>query len=116
MRRGICARDPGGNDALMQVPRIRLGQTDFSPYQPRSFRPYAHHQRLIRTPNDAYLTANEHKGGGTPLFDILQPAVAALYGGAFHPNAEAHALVADHVMPHVRRLFEPRDVVQSSRP
>jgi hypothetical protein len=115
LRRGICARDPSGNEALMQVPRIRFGQTDFSPYSPRSFRPYAHHQRLFRTPNDAFMTANEHKGGGTPLFDILQPAVAALYSGAFHPNAEAHALVADHVMPHVRRILGRRDAVESGR-
>src|SRR5690242_13927162 len=28
---------------------------------------------------------------------------AALYSGAIHPTAEAHAIVADHVLPHVRR-------------
>jgi hypothetical protein len=116
LRRGLCARDPGTNEALMEVPRIRTGQTDFSPYAPRTFRPYAHHQRLLRTPNDAYLTANEHKGGNTPLFDLVQPAVAALYSGAFHPNAEAHALVADHVMPHARRILARRDAVSAEKP
>ena len=32
------------------------------------------------------------------LFDILQPAYAGLYSGAIHPTAEAHAIVADHVV------------------
>src|SRR5262245_66202858 len=86
------------------MPR-KAGSSDFSPYLPSTFRPYASHQRLFRTPNDAFLTANEHKGGETPLIDILQPAIAALYSGAFHPTAQAHALVADHVMPHVRRIL-----------
>ena len=106
---------PAPTRTLMLVPRIRIGTTDFSPYLPRDYRPYAHHQRLFRTPNDAFLTANEHRGGETPLFDILQPAVAALYSGAFHPNAEAHALVADHVMPHVRRIVGHSDVLESGR-
>ena len=103
LRRGGCARGP--EDAnLMKMPRER-GSSGFSPYLPGNYRPYASHQRLFRTPNDAFLTANEHKGGETPLIDILQPAIAALYSGAFHPTAEAHALVADHVMPHVRRVL-----------
>ena len=114
LRRGICARDPGASEDLMLVPRIRIGTTDFSPYLPRDFRPYAHHQRLFRTPNDGFLTATR-RGGETPLFDILQPAVAALYSGAFHPNAEAHALVADHVMPYARRILGRSDVVGSGR-
>ncbi|MBV8840591.1 MAG: hypothetical protein JO000_28975, partial [Alphaproteobacteria bacterium] len=39
-------------------------------------------------------------------FDILQPAYAALYSGAFHPTAEGHAIVADHVMRHVRAVVD----------
>jgi hypothetical protein len=41
---------------------------------------------------------------GSPLFDILQPAYAGLYSGAMHPTAEAHAIVADHVIRHVRTI------------
>jgi len=103
LRRGVCARGPE-NASLMRMPREQ-GSSGFSPFLPGAYRPYASHQRLFRTPNDAFLTANEHKGGETPLIDILQPAIAALYSGAFHPTAEAHALVADHVMPHVRRVL-----------
>ena len=43
---------------------------------------------------------------GISPFDILQPAFAALTSGAYHPTAEAHAIVADHVMRHVRAVLE----------
>jgi hypothetical protein len=113
LRRGICARDPARRDAderMMKMPRLPIGSPapEFWPYSPAAFRPYAHRWRLFRTPNDAFLTANEHKGGETPIFDILQPAVAALYSGAFHPTAEAHVIVADHVVPHARRILATR--------
>jgi hypothetical protein len=67
--------------------------------------PYAHRWRLFRTPNDAFLTANTHREG-TSLFDILQPAYAGLYSGAMHPTAEAHAIVADHVIRRVRAIVD----------
>ena len=43
------------------------------------------------------------------LFDILQPAYAALYSGAIHPTAEAHAIVADHVLGQVRAVVDRPD-------
>ena len=46
-----------------------------------------------------------HREGVSP-FDILQPAYAGLYSGAIHPTAEAHAIVADHVMRHVRAVLD----------
>ncbi len=121
LRRGICARDPARRDAdgrMMKMPRLPIGSPapEFWPYSPAAFRPYAHRWRLFRTPNDAFLTANEHKGEETPIFDILQPAVAALYSGAFHPTAEAHAIVADHVVPHARRILAKRNVSDSTSP
>ena len=73
--------------------------------------PYAHHWRLVRTPNDAFLAANTHRDG-ISLFDILQPAWAGLYSGAIHPTAEGHAIVADHVVRHVRAMLDKRDVVE----
>ena len=63
---------------------------------------------MFRTPNDAFLTANTHRDA-TPLFDILQPAYAGLYSGAIHPTAEAHAIVADHVLRHVRAIVDAAD-------
>jgi hypothetical protein len=109
LRRGVCAlgaADLGGLGTRM--PRIAIGSTDFSPTSPADYRPYASRARLFRTPNDAFLTAHTHAGGQIPLLDILQPAIAALYGGAFHPTAQGHALVADHVMPHARRIVARR--------
>jgi hypothetical protein len=109
LRRGVCALGPSDLGGLAtRMPRIAIGATEFSPSSPADFRPYAFRTRLFRTPNDAFLTAHTHAGGQIPLFDILQPAIAALYSGAFHPTAQGHAVVADHVMPHARRVIERR--------
>jgi hypothetical protein len=107
-RRGICARDPTRaliDQAAMRMPRRSKVSGDFEPYSPAGALPYAHRWRLIHNPNDAFLTANTHREGISP-FDILQPAYAALYSGAFHPTAEGHAIVADHVMRHVRSVLD----------
>jgi hypothetical protein len=110
-RRGLCARDPKhalADDVAMRVPRKPMNGDAFRPYSPAATLPYAHRWRLFRTPNDAFLTANTHRDG-TPVFDILQPAYAGLYSGAIHPTAEAHAIVADHVLRHVRAIVDNRD-------
>ena len=44
------------------------------------------------------------------MFDLLQPAYAALYWGAFHPTAEGHSMVADHVVRHARTVLEQRRI------
>jgi hypothetical protein len=107
-KRGICARDPTrvlADQIAMKMPRRSKTNDDFEPYSPAAALPYAHRWRLIHNPNDAFLTANTHREGISP-FDILQPAYAALYSGAFHPTAEGHAIVADHVMRHVRAVLD----------
>jgi hypothetical protein len=107
-KRGICARDPTRaliDQASMKMPRRSKTTDDWDPYSPAGALPYAHRWRLIHNPNDAFLTANTHREGISP-FDILQPAFAALTSGAYHPTAEAHAIVADHVMRHVRAVLE----------
>jgi hypothetical protein len=107
-KRGICARDPTRaliDQASMKMPRRSKQTQDWEPYSPAGVLPYAHHWRLIHNPNDAFLTANTHREGISP-FDILQPAFAALISGAFHPTAEGHAIVADHVMRHVRAVLD----------
>jgi hypothetical protein len=109
-RRGVCARDPKRaaiDGALMSVPRRSLITDEFKPYSPAAHLPYAHRWRLIRTPNDSFMAANTHREGISP-FDMLQPAYAGLYGGAIHPTAEAHAIVADHMMRHVRPILDRR--------
>jgi hypothetical protein len=108
LKRGICARDPTRalmDQASMKMPRRSKTTDDWEPYSPAGALPYAHRWRLIHNPNDAFLTANTHREGISP-FDILQPAFAALTSGAFHPTAEAHAIVADHVMRHVRAILD----------
>jgi hypothetical protein len=110
-RRGLCARDPKralADGIAMRMPRKPGNGSAFKPYSPAATLPYAHHWRLFRTPNDAFLAANTHREG-SPLFDILQPAYAALYSGAIHPTAEAHAIVADHVLGHVRAVVDRSD-------
>jgi hypothetical protein len=110
-KRGLCARDPKrllADGIAMRMPRKPGNGDAFEPYSPAAALPYAHRWRLLRTPNDAFLAANTHREG-TPLFDILQPAYAGLYSGAIHPTAEAHAIVADHVVRQVRAIVDKRE-------
>jgi hypothetical protein len=87
----------------MQIPRYVVGV--FKPYNPADFRPYASRTRLFRSPNDAFLTANTHREEETKIIDLLQPAFAALYSGAIHPTAQAHAIVADYVFKEASRVL-----------
>ena len=114
-RRGVCARDPQkalADQVNMNVPRLSHGADAWVPYSPAGALPYAHHWRLARNPNDSFLAGNTHREGISP-FDDLQPAYAALYSGAFHPTAEGHAIVADHVLRHVNELLEKRSLAQN---
>ena len=82
-KRGICARDPTRaliDQAAMKMPRRSKVSADFEPYSPAGALPYGHRWRLIHNPNDAFLTANTHREG-ISMFDILQPAYAALTSG-----------------------------------
>ena len=109
-KRGLCARDPAHafqDQIAMGMPRMSRATQEFEPYSPAATLPYAHHWRLIRNPNDSFLTANTHREG-VSLFDLLQPAYAALYSGAFHPTAEGHAIVADHVVKHARDIVDAK--------
>lgn len=112
-RRGVCARDPQrtlADQINMMMPRLSQRIDEFQPYSPAVALPYGKRWRLIHSPNDAFLTANTHREGISP-FDILQPAYAALYSGAFHPTAEGHAIVADAVVRHARDILDRRAIV-----
>lgn len=114
-KRGYCARDPKralADMVAMKMPRKNANGDAFKPFSPAAELPYAHRWRLFRTPNDAFLAANTHREGISP-FDILQPAYAGLYSGAVHPSAEAHAIVADHIVRHVRPLVDKRDLAEA---
>jgi hypothetical protein len=114
-KRGVCARDPQkvlADQVNMSVPRMSQAAGNFLPYSPAAVLPYAHHWRLVRNPNDAFLAGNTHREGISP-FDDLQPPYAALYSGAFHPTAEGHAVVADHVLRHVNEFLDKRALAQN---
>ena len=116
-KRGICARHPQrvrADETAMAMPRRSRETDDFFPYSPAHTIPYAAHWRLIRNPNDAFLAANLHREGISP-FDLLQPAYAALFSGAFHPSAEGHAIVADHVLRHARDVLDKRPAAGAAR-
>jgi hypothetical protein len=116
-RRGICARNPAraaSDGVMMAMPRMSHVTDEFKPYSPAHELPYAHRWRLFRTPNDAFLIANTHREGISP-FDILQPAYAGLYSGAIHPSAEAHAIVADTVLPYARSILSKGTINVTAR-
>ncbi len=115
-RRGMCAHDPKRaltDMIMMRMPRMTPNGDGFKPFSPAATLPYEHHWRLFRTPNDAFLTANTHREG-TMLFDILQPVYAGLYSGAVHPTAEAHSIVADHIIRHVRSILQKQKPAPST--
>jgi len=114
-RRGVCARDPQKpliDQVNMNMPRLSHATDQWVPYSPAAALPYAHHWRLARNPNDTFLAGNTHFEG-ISAFDDLQPAYAALYSGAFHPTAEGHVIVADHVLRHVNGLLEKRSLARN---
>jgi hypothetical protein len=116
-KRGMCARDPRralADGIEMRVPRVPLNGSEFKPYSPAATLTYAHHWRLFRSPNDAFMAANTHREG-TAVIDLLQPAYAGLYSGAIHPTAEAHSIVADHIVKHARLLLDKREVVENAK-
>jgi hypothetical protein len=116
-KRGMCARDPKralADGIEMRVPRVPLSGSEFKPYSPAATLTYEHHWRLFRSPNDAFLAGNTHREG-TAVIDMLQPAYAGLYSGAIHPTAEAHAIVADHIVKHARLLLDKREVVENTK-
>jgi len=114
-RRGVCARDPQKllvDQANMNVPRLSHQNDEWVPYSPAAALPYAHRWRLARNPNDTFMAGNTHREG-ISAFDDLQPVYAALYSGAFHPTAEGHVIVADHVLRHVNELLDKRSHTQN---
>jgi hypothetical protein len=68
----------------------------FLPFPPRWFDPYRSRTRLFRTMNDVYLAINQrpqHYLDQSP-FGVLDLSGRAT-GGAFHPTAEGHAIIAN---------------------
>jgi hypothetical protein len=75
------------------------------------YRAYLPRARWIRDANDSYFAAMTYPQG---LPSAMQPAdihdatwgiLSAVYGGAIHPTAEGHAVMADAALPAVTSLL-----------
>ena len=115
--RGICAVKDQAESRAARLTRLDQDGSAFTPYRPGEALPYASRQRLFVTINDAFLRSNtqiDWPGCSVgqfcpPIQDFVQIASSGLYGGAFHRNAEGHAVVADQVMnQYVRAMFAGR--------
>jgi hypothetical protein len=82
-------------------------------YNPSYWRAYGPRQRWFRTPNDAFMTGNFHASqslvmqvlNSEPLAPWVQPLLAAIYSGAFHPTAQGQAAIADSVVEKARAIL-----------
>jgi hypothetical protein len=92
-----CALSPES----MHVPRAEAGgcasdPSQFLPFSPNQFEPYRTRTRLFRTMNDVFLTINQRPPHylDQSSFGVLDLSGRAT-GGAFHPTAEGHAMIAN---------------------
>ena len=80
-------------------------------YAASQFRPYAPRARWIRTANDSYFTAMTYPEAlpallqPSDIHDAMWGIYAAVYGGAIHPTAEGHAVMAEAALPAVREVL-----------
>ena len=92
-----CALSPES----MHVPRAEAGgcasdPSQFLPFSPNQFEPYRTRTRLFRTMNDVFLAINQRPPQylDQSSFGVLDLSGRAT-GGAFHPTAEGHAMIAN---------------------
>lgn len=122
-RHGICSRPSGGADAgndevlRLRMPRVEggtpntwsvekpAGGPDSTGWDPHAYWPYDRTVRWMVTPNDAFMKANTHKETWS-INDLGQPVYASTYSGAFHPNAQGHAFIADYEFCEARRALK----------
>jgi lysophospholipase L1-like esterase len=118
---GVCATSV--SDPAFDNECFRSDGTTFNPISngltqplrcgkdPNEFRPYASRQRWIRTPNDTFLAAMTYPA---PVYWFLEPnnihdalwaVLSSVYGGALHPTAEGHAVMADAALVTARQVL-----------
>ena len=111
---GMCASSDDTNINAADDLRFPIKVNgEWHPFNPADYRPYTPRVRWFRTPNDAYLTGNFHMSAALAnqlqKFKSLvwfQLLLASTYGGAFHPTAEGHAVIADSVVEKARSVLE----------
>jgi hypothetical protein len=114
--RGLCVAPEEPDAPLdladeMRLPRLIDGE--WVPYNPSQWRAYAPRKRWFRTPNDAYMTGNFHvsqsllqKALKSEKLAWVQPLLASVYSGAFHPTAQGQAAIADAVVEKARAILD----------
>jgi hypothetical protein len=102
--------DPPSSPESMHVPRTVThfvsclpGNRDpafFHPFPPSRYEAYRHRTRLFRTQNDVFMTINQRPEGriDSSAFGTLDIS-GRTTGGAFHPTAEAHVIIANQTAP-----------------
>jgi hypothetical protein len=119
---GMCARaptDPAFDNDCFSVSgdsfQKSLAEAATSPLvcgRPASeFRAYASRARWIRTANDSYFAAMTYPEGvsqgmqPSDIHDATWGILSAVYGGAVHPTAEGHAVMADAALVQVQHVL-----------
>jgi len=102
--------NPPSDPESMHAPRTTSGAESclanngdpafFHPFPPRRFEPYRHRTRLYRTMDDVFMAINQRPDGriDASAFGTLD-LTGRTTGGAFHPTAEAHAIIANETAP-----------------
>jgi hypothetical protein len=118
--RGICTGytvEPLTPDDETRLPRLADGQ--WAPYNPSEWRAYAPRRRWFRTPNDAFMTGNFHvseslmqKVMKAQNLAWMQPLLASVYSGAFHPTAQGQAVIADAVLEKARAVLAKYEAIR----
>jgi lysophospholipase L1-like esterase len=81
------------------------------------YRPYLPRARWIRDANDSYFAAMTYPQGlpsamqPTDIHDATWGVLSAVYGGAIHPTAEGHAVMADAALPAAAKVLQLDAVV-----
>jgi hypothetical protein len=119
---GLCVRSPddpvfdrecfsADGDSFEADPVSAATAPLVCPLRPSEFRPYAPRARWVRTANDSYFTAMTYPRAlpaalqPSNIHDATWGAMSAVYGGAFHPSAEGHSVMADAALPALREAL-----------
>jgi hypothetical protein len=112
---GCAPGDPPSNPESMHPPHVtnQLGAcphavdiSSFHPFPPARFEPYRHRSRLFRTMDDVYMTIEQRPPQEIDTAWGLLDLTNRASGGAFHPTAEGHALVATEASAALRQALD----------
>lgn len=113
---GFCARaqtDPefdrecfaGNGESFNSDIVVAASQPMVCGRSPGEYRAYLPRARWVRDANDSYFAAMTYPQGlpsnmqPTDIHDATWGVLSAVYGGAVHPSAEGHAVMADAAVP-----------------